>query len=307
LAAFAVLRSASAFAQSSYLDGRTLEVLAGGSDGSAANQIMQYFANALSRTLPNTQIVFRANTGGSTALNAALVAESPPDGLLIGTIEGQAILSQAMGEDVYGPMDVALVGAVGRATDVLFATNQSGITSIEDLIASREPAILPVRSTASSSYFQALLLNAYLGTRIQPVTGYDNGARHLAFRTGEAQLGIFGPSGARQIAVDQLGVPILVGNELPLGPEIGEVRPLTTVPGDPDYAWIVHLFDLMSIASLLAAAKATPPDRLAVLRAAFLAAAICRRGGTAHRHHPNQRRGTRCAHVRVPEQCRFIG
>ncbi|MEX2276431.1 MAG: hypothetical protein WD674_01390 [Cucumibacter sp.] len=272
LAAAAALRPLRAVAQESYLSGQTLEFNSGSSEGSPGNQLMQELASAFGRVLPETQVVFRANPGGTSALSAAIVAEADPDGLTIGSIDTDSLLAKAIGSDVYDVSDFALLGALDQESDMLFASTASGITDVGDVIGRDEPAILPVRSVTSGGYFQALLINSLLGTRILPVTGYDSGARHLAFVSGEAQLGFFGLSGAGQVLADGTGRLILKIADLPLSEGPGEAPTLASFDANPEFLWIVDFLRTTGISHIVGAPKSTPPDRLEVLRLAFNAA-----------------------------------
>lgn len=256
-------------AQTNYLQGATLEFHSSFSEGTAGESLMMIFVDALRRVLPETRIVFRPNSGGTPAFAAATVAQSSPDGLTIGSIDPDSLIVKATGEADYDLSDFALLGSLDREFDVLLASTASGIDSVADLVALERPAILPVRSVTSGGYFDTLLVNAYLGTRIRPVTGYDGGARTLALISGEAQVAFLGLSAARQIIADGQGIAILKMANIDIPPELGDPPSLAEFFGDPEFAWIADFAETMSISHVIAVSKATSPDRVAILREAF--------------------------------------
>lgn len=267
--ALSALPVAPVAAQSTYLDGATLEFNSSFSEGSAGESLMQILVKALGRALPQTQMVFRANSGGTAALAAAIIAEAEPDGLTIGSIDTDSLIAKATGDADYDLSDFTLLGALDREFDVLMASTPSGITSLAQLVALEQPVILPTRSVTSGAYYNSLLLNAFLGTRIRPVTGYDGGARTLAFVSGEAQVAFLGLSASRQIVADGQGIAILKMTDLPIPPELGDPPALSEFFGDPEFAWVVDFSNARSLSHIIGVSKSTPPERVAALRAAF--------------------------------------
>ncbi|MEX2276433.1 MAG: hypothetical protein WD674_01400 [Cucumibacter sp.] len=274
LAAASALVPLAAPAQQNPFAGETLEILSSSGEGSPSNLMFAFFATALEKQLPDTRIVFRSNAGGSSALSAAMVAEAEPNGLIIGTIDMDSIIAKITGVEVYDVSEFAMLGSLGRDVDLLFASTPSGIASIAELIGRSELAVLPVRATTSGGYFQGLLVNAVLGTRIQPVTGYSTGARELAFLNGEAQLNIIGLDTAEQIIADAIGVPILKTADVDIPPRYGNPPALSSFAANPQFRWIVDYLNTALYSHILAAPKATPPDRLEALRTAFMAATV---------------------------------
>ncbi|MEX2276432.1 MAG: hypothetical protein WD674_01395 [Cucumibacter sp.] len=273
LAAASPLRPFAGLAQGAFPAGETIEVLSGGSDGSSSNILFQSLTSAMGRLNPGTRFVFRTNPGGTTALTAAMIAEAAPDGLTIGTVDIDSLIAKATGADVYDVSDFAIIGSMSRDIDLLFATTASGIASLADLQNRTEPAILPVRSTSSGAYFQGHMLNALLGTRILPVTGYDAGARDLAFVTGEAQVSFLGLDSAAQALANGTGVPILKTADGPLPAGFGDFPPLSSFDVNPAFGWIVDYLNVAIYTQILVAPKQTTRDRVEILRSIFLAAA----------------------------------
>lgn len=268
-AALAPLR---AFAQGEFPAGQTIELLNNASEGSSVTLILQELAGVIERRRPGTRIVTRSNPGGTAALTSAMLAAAEPDGLTIGTMDVDSLISKTLGTELFDISEFTLIGSLARRTGVLFATRQSGITSMEDLQARREPANLPSRSTSSGSYFQALLVNALLGTRIRPVTGYSSGERELAFRNGEVQLEFPGVSTSQRYLDEGIGVPLTTLNSAPLPEVYGNPPSLNTFDPVPAFSWVLVYFDAVSYTHILGMPPNVPGAMVEAWRDLFMEA-----------------------------------
>jgi tripartite-type tricarboxylate transporter receptor subunit TctC len=271
LAATMTLAPARAISEEAYFSGPTIELLSSYSDGSSGSTIMQEWGKAVERLHPDVRVIVRNNSGGTSALAAALLADAQPDGLTIGTADMDSIVAKATGSDIHDISQFAVVGSLSHGVDILFASPKSGIASVADL---RDKTwIVAVRSSLSNDYFTSLFLNAYLDTRIKPVAGYSSGEGDLAFLSGEAQLAFESTArGAKHIA-DGTGIPILV-----LGPALADdpfanVQALNDLKGNEEFNWVLNLIDSHTYGRLLAAPPDTPPDRLEAIRDLFMEAA----------------------------------
>lgn len=273
MAAAAALRPGFAFAQEAeFLVGQTLELLSGYSQGSTSSLVMLEWGKAVERLLPETQVVMRSNAGGTSALAAAQLAASAPDGLTLGTVNADSLLASHTGEDVHDISEFAIVASLNAVLDVLYAATGSGIGSIEGLMAREEPTVLPVRSTVSGAYFQGFLTNALLGTRVRPVTGYSSGERELAFLSGESELIIkSAPFGARYVE-DGAGTAILKYSDAEAPASFGNPPALSELPIDPEFQWAVDFFRTLAPTHIFATRSDVPEDRLLALRALFMRA-----------------------------------
>ena len=235
--------------------------------------VLAAFAEALQRQLPETRVILRAIPGGNVELSAAMVAETEPAGLLMGPVDMESIIAKLGGAEIYDISQFHIVGALGRDIDLFVGSIEAGVTSIDSLRARSEPAIMPVRATSSGAYFQGLLTNALLGTRILPVTGYDSGARELAFRSGEAQVVNAGVSPASRYIEDGVGTILFQFSRGAIPEALGRPVYLDELDYDPAYAWIIDFFEASALENTLAVSLDTPPALLEELRTAVAAAA----------------------------------
>lgn len=262
-----------ASAQQGYLAGQTLELLSGFSEGSSGAVVMQQWAEAVERVLPDTRVVYRANPGGSTDLTYALLADAPPDGLTVGSHSTNSLIGGLNADRSLDITHFALLGALTRTVDILLATTASGITSIDDLRAREAPVILPVRATVSGDYYLALFTNALFGTRIRPVTGYSSGERDLAFQSGEGQLLVKQFVNAIPFVEDGSGVAIMKFGDGPVPAILGDPPAMSTLDHDPAFEWIIDYLNATTATRIIATHPDVPADRLAGLRGVFMQAA----------------------------------
>ena len=235
--AFAMLPTAVS-SQEPYFAGQTIELLTSYSDGSRGNTIMREWGQAFERLNPDSHVIVRNNSGGTSALAAALLADAEPDGLTIGTSDIDSIVSRAIGEDIQDISKFAIIGSLSRKQDTLFASIDSGIRSIDDL--KERTAIIPVRSTLSNDYIVSLLVNTYLGTRIRPVTGYSSAEAELAYQSGEGQLVILTEAETLQAIKDGTGVPLVALTPGRLDGD-GKLPGLKDLSKNNDTIWLADL------------------------------------------------------------------
>jgi tripartite-type tricarboxylate transporter receptor subunit TctC len=251
--------------------GQTIEFLSGFDEASSANPLLRQLALSMESIL-DARIVYRSNPGGSTESTAALLASAPPDGLTIGTADIDSLINKALGETEIDIMDFRILGCLDLDLDTLFANAESGITSITDLVTRDPPANLPVRATSSGGYLYGMLINAALGTRIRPVTGYSSAERNMAFLNNEGQIAFVNLDEAERYIADGTGVPLLKTADVDLPPSVGNPPALSQFPANPRFAWVVDYLNSAIYSRIVAAPKGIPQDRLDILRAAFMQA-----------------------------------
>lgn len=263
-----------AWADETYLAGQQLELLSSSSAGSADLVIFQAWGDTIERLYPEVRFVLRSNTGGSSALAAEMLADADPDGLTIGITDMDSLIAKALGEDIVDISNLAVIGSLSKSVDIVWASPQSGIRTADDLKSGAH--LLPVRSTLSSDYYASLFVNAFVGTRIQPVTGYGSAERKLAFLSGETPLLVASTTSGRPYLVEGTGVPVLKLGDAPLGGEFAHLPALSALGSHPEFAWVPALLDSIGHGRILAAPRATPVDRLEALRDMFMAVAADR-------------------------------
>lgn len=222
---------------------------------------------------PNLIQEYRTGSGGLVAANYVYNA-AQKDGTVITMLLSSAILTQLIQPDA-AKFSIADFGHLGRVADLpraLIAWHASGINTIED--AKKRTVPLGASGRTSVTTIHPALLNQFVGTKFQIVTGYRGaGNTYLALESGEIS--------ATTVAWD--GLVGHRGDWL----KSGQVKVLVRI-GDrkmPGYESVPRLVDLGPTAedkavlriTLLPAemgqAVATPPGlpaaRFAALRAAF--------------------------------------
>jgi tripartite-type tricarboxylate transporter receptor subunit TctC len=183
----AVVSSVSAQAQVS-LKGKTVTIYVAGGVGGGVDTFARTLAPYLSKHLPGEPNVVASNMPGGGGAQAVqyLYNVAAKDGTAIGTTNvgpiGDALMSTAPLH--YDLSKFRWIGSLVKGDTTCTVWHQAGIASLEDA-KTREVTVTSTGVTSSPSRV-ALLMNALLGTRFRPITGYDGGTSLLAIERGEA-------------------------------------------------------------------------------------------------------------------------
>lgn len=255
-------------AQQPYFVGQTIELLSAYSEGSEGNVFLQEFAHAVERLWPGTRMVFRP--GSSTALTAEILFNAAPDGLTIGSTDTDSLVARATGEDIHDVSDFDVIGALTQRRTLLWGSTAAGITTLEQL---HDPIIIAVRSVTSGTRFTSLLLNAYLGTRLTPVTGYSSSEGQLAFFNGETGAAVEDTVSGLEFIANGVGTPLLL---LVARDDNPVVAPYDTVPrlvdqrGAEEFAWVPEFLKGIAYGRAIGVPKGLDPQKLEDLRDLFM-------------------------------------
>jgi tripartite-type tricarboxylate transporter receptor subunit TctC len=229
---------------------------------------MRYF----SPLFPNTRTDVESVPEADGRLAAKRIFESKADPIEIGMFETSLLYAAMLGEDTSG-YDFAKFHWLGKlATDprLLIVTKDSGIKSLSDLQARKEPVIVPTSSMTSRSTVEVLILNALLDLPLKPVPGFTGGSeRMLALMNGEGQALASSYPGLRTLVEEEGAIPILRLTNFVL-PTVDENVPLLRDVAPKPVSPIV---DLIELSGQLGRPIAAPPniaaDELAALREGF--------------------------------------
>jgi tripartite-type tricarboxylate transporter receptor subunit TctC len=218
--------------------------------------------------------------GAGTLVAAnAVYRGSKPDGLTVLNMHGGQVLSQILGRPGVGfdARKFVWVGAPARVSVACALTRRTGIATVGDWAHAGRPIKLGGIAPGDSTHDAVRILQATLGLPIQLVRGYKGTADiRLAAESGEVAGGCWQWESMKATWRNAL--------------ETGDVRvvlqvaatPLSDLPGVPNALDLAPTPDarrLLSsgivvpttIARLYALPPATPRERVATLRAAFLA------------------------------------
>lgn len=261
-----------------FYQGKTMHVIIGYGPGGGYDIYGRLAAEFLGRHIPGKPTIIPQNMPGAGSFKAVeyLYGAAPQDGTYLGSV-AQTIAMDAV-TDEKNKLDITRLKYVGRFVnnvDVGFALPQSGIKSIEDL--RKQEAIAGTSGGGSTSVVYPLALNAYAGTKIKLVRGYEGTAEiQLALERGEVQVnpayGLPGMLGAHPDWIKQAKVNILYQNALTRDPIIPNVPTMPELGLTDQGKTILRVIaGTAEIGRSILTTPGTPPERLAALRTAFQA------------------------------------
>jgi len=277
LLTFALLaRPAAAEPIADFYRGKTLNLMIGVNVGGSYDRDARLVARYLGSHIPGAPSIVPQNMigGGGIVMSNYLQSVAAQDGTTIGMIPNTMVVSQlaGMASVRFDMGKFHWIGSVMPAAhSAMAAWHASGVASIED---ARHMAISAGASPRGSFlYTMPALLNQFLGTKFKIVAGYQGIASvYLALERGEVDsLGVTWEEFKVQKPdlVAERKVRILVqsspkARDLPDVPSIDELAKDEADRGAMDF-----LLAGDALGRPLAAPPATPPERVAALRAAF--------------------------------------
>jgi tripartite-type tricarboxylate transporter receptor subunit TctC len=253
-------------------DGELLRILIGGAAGGSYDQTARFVTSALAARLPRTRVVAENSPKAGGRLMAKEIAEAPPTGTVIGFVPTGLIYAQILGESgiAFDLARLEWIVSINTQHRVLVVAKKLGIASVAELIDRETPLNVPARSTSSASYYDPLLLNAALGTKLRPIPGYSSGQRSTALLGGEVG-GIVASYDAVEGIVEAGHALVLLrlGRGEPL-PQLRNIPSPGDIANSPTLGDIIDLIEIHDhFGRFVATAPGVPGDRLRFLRLQF--------------------------------------
>jgi tripartite-type tricarboxylate transporter receptor subunit TctC len=284
-AALALLVLASAalptFAQSPFFQGKTIRIVVGFSAGGGYDTFSRTISRHLGRHVPGNPSVIVENMPGAGSLIAAntLYRLAKPDGLTIGNFAGGLVLGQVIGQPgiEFDARKFAWVGVPSRETSACALTKASGITTLEKWLAATTPVKLGGTSMGATTDDVPRVLAATIGVPVQLVSGYKGTSEiRLAAESGEIAGGCWQWESIKSTwrkALDAGEVSIVLQIAPKPHPDLPNVPLADRFAKTDEARQVIHAGIVIpsAIGRLYALPPRTPPDRVATLRAAFLA------------------------------------
>lgn len=271
---------APALAQDGFYKGKTIRLVVAFSPGGGFDTYSRAIGRHLGKHIPgNPNVVVENMTGAGGIIQANYMYQSAtPDGLTIGNNIGGLILQQIMGAKgiQFDGRGFEYIGAPGADHPVCALTKASGITSMEQWFAAKEPVKLGGVGPGGTASDVARTLKAALNLPIQVIDGYKGTSNiRLAAEGGELAGGCWAWESIKTTwrkGLESGDVSVIVQTMPKKHPE------LSKAPLAIDYAktedakrLLKHaIHDTATITRLYFLPPKTPKDRLAVLRKAFL-------------------------------------
>lgn len=167
-------------AQEPFYKGKTIRIIVGFSAGGGFDTYSRSLARHMSKHIAGNPTLIVENMTGAGSLIAAnhLYKVAKPDGLTIGMFHGNQITAQLLGGPgiEFDARRLEWIGAPGQNHDLCLLNRESGITSIEQWMASKTPVKLGGSAPGTTTDDGPKVLKAALGLPLRLVTGYKGTA-----------------------------------------------------------------------------------------------------------------------------------
>lgn len=264
--------SADAQTAEAFFKNKTMTYIVATAPGGGYDDYGRLIARAMAKTMAGTRIVVQNIPGAGHIIGADTIYVAKPDGLTVGTFNTGLILAQLIKEQGV-KFDLGKMSWIGKAASdprVLILTKDSGYKSVQDLMDfSKPPAKLSVAGVGSASYIDVKLVAEALHLNVMMVPGFNGNEgemsmlrRETAGTLGsESSLKSFVNEGNGFFALEIGGAP---DSKIPQGPSL--------VKDDRGHELMSLIAAESVIGRLTAGPPNIPPDRLALLRDAYLKA-----------------------------------
>ena len=181
-----------ASSQEAFYKGKAIRIIVGFSAGGGYDTYARLIARHLPKYVPGNPVVTVENMAGAGSLISAnhVYKVAKPDGLTIGHFIGGLFLQQLLGKPgiEFDARKFEYIGVPAQDEFMLGVSKASGVTTAEQLMASKTPLKLGGVSTGSGTDDLPNILKATIGLPVQLVSGYKGTADiRLAFNSGEVQ------------------------------------------------------------------------------------------------------------------------
>jgi tripartite-type tricarboxylate transporter receptor subunit TctC len=178
--------------QDSFYKGKTIRLIVGATAGGGYDTYSRTIARHMSKYIPGNPTIFVENMPGAGFLISAnyMYKAAKPDGLTMGHFSGGLFLQQLLGKPgiEFEATKFEFVGVPAQDSSVFGIARSTGITSMEQWLASKTMLKLGGVGPGSITDDIPKILAATIGLPIQLVTGYKGTADiRLAFASGEVQ------------------------------------------------------------------------------------------------------------------------
>lgn len=256
------------------LKGKQPKIVVGSSAGAGFDAFGRMVGRYLGENLPGKPHIVVSNMPGAGSLRAVMsIRTQPNDGSYMVLFNPGQVLNSILQPEmvkVNFDNDVAFVGSATADARVCYAWATTGVKTLKDLLARKEPFVTGHTGTSAATYIDAAILKNLFKAPIKQIIGYPGSTeQQLAVERGElhGDCGSWGSVPRHWIAEKKINVFVRISKvsvpELKDVPFIGDFADeeqkriilLLTTHNDMFRPFIVH--------------KDTPPEILKLLREAF--------------------------------------
>jgi len=272
--------SVAAASANDFYRNKTVRVIVGFAPGGGFDAYSRAIARHLGKHIPGNPSVVVDNMAGAGSLIAAnyLYKIAKPDGLTIGNFHGNQIINQLIGGAgiEFDARRFQWIGVPVKDTGACVVTKASGITSFERWRAAKTPVKLGGGASGDTASVSAKILREALGLPIQLVMGYKGTSEmRLAAESGELAGACFQWESIKTTWSKGLdsGESLVVLQINPKAhPELAQVPNAIDFAKTEDARLLIRfgIHEPAAITRPYGLPPATPKERVAVLRQAFL-------------------------------------
>jgi len=261
-------------------EGKTIRIVVGFSAGGGFDAYSRAIARHMSKRIPGNPAIIVENMTGAGSIVAAnhLYRIAKPDGLTIGNFHGFQVLNQVLGASgiEFDARKFEWLGVPVQDTGACALTKASGITSVEQWRAAKQPVKLGGVGPGDASYGMARVLKEVLGLPVQPIPGYKGTAEiRLAAESGELAGGCWQWESIKVMwrkGLETADVNLILQLVTKPHPELPKV-PLAVSLAKTEEARLLlqaAVHDPNSITRPYSLPPGTPKDRVQILQKAFM-------------------------------------
>lgn len=261
-------------------EGKTIRIVVGFSAGGGFDAYSRAIARHMSKHIPGNPAIIVENMTGAGSIVAAnhLYRIAKPDGLTIGNFHGFQILNQVLGASgiEFDARKFEWLGVPVQDTGACALTKASGITSVEQWRAAKQPVKLGGVGPGDASYGMARVLKEVLGLPVQAIPGYKGTAEiRLAAESGELAGGCWQWESIKVMwrsGLETADVNLVIQLVTKPHPDLPKV-PLAVSLAKTEEARVLlqaAVHDPNSITRPYSLPPGTPKDRVQILQKAFM-------------------------------------
>jgi tripartite-type tricarboxylate transporter receptor subunit TctC len=287
LSVFAVLgigaasapRAAAADAVADFYAGKKIVVIVGSDAGGGYDAIARMMARHIGRHIPGNPTLVVQNMPGAASFTAAnnLYNTAPKDGTALGAIQ-HTILTANVTHQAGARFDVekfAWIGNLAKDVTLFISWHTARVKTAEQMLS--QEILMGGAGQTSAAEVQMRMFNALIGTHIKVISGYPGQAQiQLAMQRGEVEG--MGPWSWSNLQTHHDLLDDHKVNFLLQAGVLERTRILPDVPTPFEFIkssedrQVMQLYYLQEVAARpVLAPPGVPADRLAAIRAAFMA------------------------------------
>ncbi|MEQ8488318.1 MAG: tripartite tricarboxylate transporter substrate-binding protein [Marinovum algicola] len=250
-----------------YFEDKTITYIIATNPGGNYDAYARLIGRHLEEKLGADKIIFKNLPGAGHIIGANTLFAAEPDGLTIGTFNTGLIYAQILQREgiKFKLNEFSWVGKAAADARAIVLSNNSGMSSFEDLMAAEKPVNFSAAGIGSASFTETKMLADALDLNIEMIPGYRGNEGEMAMLRGEV-TGQIASLGSLQPFIDAGNgfVAVAIG---------GNAEPQAIEYAETDRARaIVSLIDAMSnLGRLTAAPPGVPADVLEELRDGYMA------------------------------------